>query len=88
MSEKAIIFEVMMQQVIFHSYHLHRGIQSLKKRVLFSKFCIVRFLKAIVFSDKQVTNFIQVIENQHFVSQSVGFLFLHPVSSKNSILRQ
>lgn len=71
---KPVIFDNMMRQVIFQSTFLQTGFINLKRQVLFST-CIVRFLKAIVFSHKMVT-LLSVIENQHFISQNVGF-FLH-----------
>lgn len=83
---KQVIFDNMMQQVIFQSTFLQTGFFDLKKEVLFSN-CIVRFLKAIVFLLKKVTLF-PVIENQHFISQNVGFLFLRQTISKNQYLRQ
>jgi len=84
---KHAIFEIMMQQVIFPSDFLGKGFKSLKKKILFSQCCIARFLKAIVFFYKKVTLFL-VIENQHFISQNVGFLFLRQTISKNQYLRQ
>ena len=66
----------MMQSVIFPSTFLERGAKVLKKKVLFSPFCIKRFLKAIVFSYKKVTTFFLVYESQHFYSINVGFLFI------------
>lgn len=65
-----------MQSVIFPSTFLERGAEVLKKKVLFSQFCIKRFLKAIVFSIKKVTTFFLVYESQHFYSINVGFLFI------------
>ena len=84
---KLIIFDIMMQQVIFQSTFLHTSFQNLKKKVLFSN-CIVRFLKAIVFLEKMITTLSLVIENQHFNYRNVGFLFFGQTNSKNQYLRQ
>ena len=77
----------MMLRVIFPSTILCRGNNNLEKEVLFSQGCIKRFLKAIVIFYKKVTLFL-VIENQHFISQNVGFLFLRQTNTKNQYLRQ
>lgn len=78
----------MMQQEIFQSTFLRSGFNYLAKEVLFSESCISQFLKAIAFFHKKVTTFNLVNENQHFISQNVGFLFLWQINSKNQYLWQ
>ncbi len=85
---KQVIFDVMMQHVIFQSNILRTGRNPQKKKVLFSKNCITRFIKAIVFSENIGNQFFLFIENQHFYSKNVGFLFLTQSSNKNQYLRQ
>jgi len=78
----------MVQQVIFQSTILRKKHTSLKKKVLFSKSCIVRFLKAIVFSENIGNKIFLFPENQHFYFKNVGFLFLRQSSNTNQYLRQ
>ncbi len=82
---KAITFENMMQEVIFHSTILHQGIHRLKKMVLFSRISIAQLLKAIAFVDNEIADSKVVIENQHFNFQNVGFLFIYPIKSLNQL---
>ncbi len=85
---KAIIFGNMMQQVIFLSTLLERGSIYLLKKVLYSDYCIERFLKAIVFLHKKGSTFFQFIESQHLIKRNVGFLFRCHSNFKIQYLRR
>jgi len=85
---KLIIFDIMMQQVIFQSTFLTRGFNSLPKEVLFFERCRKRFLKAIVFLNKKGVTFFLNFENQHFHFRNVGFLLSGKSNSISKYLRQ
>ncbi len=85
---KEVIFEIMMQQVLFLSTFIARGAQHLWKKVLYSDHCIERFLKAFVFLHKRGSTFFQFIESQHLIIKNVGFLFLCHSKFKIQYLRR